>query len=109
MEDGFRAKIRYLPPGWSHARGPEKTYYEMAQRFIYGLAGDLRLQLVEGADDEGKSITISKDFFVEQPPMSIWTWGEGPLTKNGFMWLEVTYAKGTRVGFGPIETPKTLP
>jgi hypothetical protein len=40
--------------------------------------------------------------------MSIWGWDEGSLTDKGAMWLEVTYAQGTRWGSGSIEAVKFL-
>jgi len=56
-----------------------------------------------------KNTTDQKDFFINRPPKSLWTWGEGKLSSKGAMWLEVTYAQGARVGNGPIEKPIILP
>ena len=107
-QDGFRARILYVPPGWSHPNAPIKNYFEKAQRFTYVLSGDLQLTLSDNAEDEGRTTTIGKDFFIDQAPMSIWGWGKGPLTQKGFMWLEVTYAEGARIGNGPIESIKSV-
>ena len=103
---GFRARLVYLPPGWSYSGGQAKSYYKKARRFIYVLAGDLAIGSdVPGADTR----TIGKDFFVEQAPMSLWQWADGPSTQAGSMWLEVTYAEGTRFGKGPIEPLRFIP
>lgn len=106
IDGGFRSQLVYVPAGWSRPDGAQKSYFEKAQRFVYMLSGDLKVQVVEGPDDAGKSVTLRKDYFVEQPPKSIWGWGEGALSEKGAMWLEVTYAEGTRWGNGPIETVK---
>jgi hypothetical protein len=107
-EDGFRSRLIYVPAGWSHPDGPTKTYFEKAQRLVYVLFGDLSISsATESGIDE--VATVHKDYFVEQPPMSFWGWGEGPLTEKGAMWLEVTYADATtQRGVGPIEAQKTI-
>ena len=105
-EDGFRSRLVYVPAGWSHPDGPTKTYFEKAQRLVYVLFGDLNISTAtESGDNE--VATVRKDFLVDQPPMSYWGWGEGPLTTKGAMWLEVTYADATtQRGVGPIEDMK---
>ena len=102
-QGGFRSVLRYAPPGWSHPQAPQRDYFNNAQRFYYILYGDLKVGTAAGPDDDGQHVTVRKDYFIDQPPKSIWGWPEGPLTENGVMWLEVTYAEGTRVGNGPIE------
>ena len=103
---GFRARIVYVPPGWSYSGSTAKSYYKKARRFIYLLSGDLTI----GSDVPGTATrTIRKDFFVEQAPMSIWQWADGSSTQAGSMWLEVTYAEGTRFGNGPIEPLRFIP
>jgi len=102
---GFRARIVYVPAGWSYSGDAAKTYFTEAQRFHYVLAGDLTL----GMGSSGETTTIRKGFFVEQPPMSVWQWADGPNSNKGGMWLEGTYAKGTRFGHGPIESARVLP
>ena len=108
MVDGFRAKLRYAPPGWEYPNISEGFYYEYAQRFVYILNGDLKIQSVAEPNGSGETFTASDDFFVEQPPKSIWHWVSGPLTESGVMWLDITYANGTRSGQGPIEAPKLI-
>lgn len=102
---GFRARILYVPPGWSHTDGANKSYFVRAHRFIYMLAGDLSL----GQASAAGGVTLGTDFFVDQKPGSVWHWAEGENSSAGAMWLEVTYAKSTRFGHGPIETPTLLP
>ena len=109
MAGGFRAKLRYAPPGWHHSGGPERSYYDSAQRFMYVLYGDIKILNASGPDDPGKIVVATQDFFINQPPKSIWAWGEGSLTDSGVMWLDVTYAEGTKSGGGLIEDWKILP
>ena len=108
-QGGFRSVLRYAPPGWSHPGAPVRNYFKKAQRFFYILYGDLKVGTANGPDDAEQSIVVKQDYFIDQPPMSIWGWQEGPLTESGAMWLEVTYAEGTKVGGGPIEQPSLLP
>lgn len=105
-EDGFRSRLVYVPAGWSHPDGPTKTYFEKAQRLVYVLFGDLSISTATESGDS-EVVTLGKDYLVDQPPMSYWGWGEGPLTMKGAMWLEVTYADDTtQRGVGPIEDMK---
>ena len=103
---GFRARIIYVPPGWRYSGDAPKTYFNQAHRFHYMLSGDLTLG--SGSTGDG-TVSIEKGFFVEQPPMSVWHWADGTNTQKGGMWLEVTYAEGTRFGNGPIEPASVLP
>ena len=109
MSGGFRAKLRYAPPGWTYSKAPAGFYYNQAQRFVYILNGDLKINSSLASNASSESQIVTKDFLIEQPPKSIWHWESGPLTQSGVMWIDVTYAKGTRSGHGPIEQPKTAP
>ena len=102
---GFRARILYVPRGWSHGDGASRSHFNRAHRFVYMLAGDLTLG---DASAEG-GITLGKDFFVDQKPRSVWHWADGVNSQTGAMWLEITYAKSTRFGHGPIEAPSFIP
>jgi hypothetical protein len=105
-EDGFRSRLVYVPPGWSHPDGPIKTYFEKAQRLVYILFGDINISTTTESGDS-EIVTVGKDYLVDQPPMSYWGWGAGSLTTKGAMWLEVTYAdETTQRGVGPIEDMK---
>ena len=108
-EDGFRAKLYYVPPGWKYSGDQKTHYYKKAQQFYYVVFGDLTVLSQASPDSAPKTTTVKKDFFINRPPKSLWTWGEGKLSNRGAMWLEVTYAKGARVGNGPIEKKITLP
>ena len=108
-EDGFRAKLYYVPPGWQYTGKAKTTYFGKAQQFYYVLFGDLTVLSQESPNGPVTNTTVQKDFFINRPPKSIWTWGEGKLSSKGAMWLEVTYAQGARVGNGPIEKPIILP
>ncbi len=109
LQGGFRSRLRYAPAGWQHSGAPTRSYFKKAQRFVYVLFGDLKVWTSEGPEDAGETIVLNKDYFVDQPPMSIWGWQDGPLSERGAMWLEVTYAEGARVGRGPIEQATVLP
>ena len=108
-EGGFRAKLYYVPPGWQYTGKAKTTYFGKAQQFYYVLFGDLTVLSQESPNGPVKNTTVQKDFFINRPPKSLWTWGEGKLSSKGAMWLEVTYAQGARVGNGPIERPIILP
>jgi hypothetical protein len=56
--------------------------------------------------EAGQAFHAKENSFIYQPPRSLWGYGEGEVTKEGAVWLEVTYAKGLKVGGGPIETPR---
>jgi hypothetical protein len=104
---GFRGRIHFVPAGWT-AKGIARSYYKRAHRFIYILFGDMNLLTHESDVSPGTPITVSKDFLIEQPPLSIWDWGKQPVSTNGCMWLEVVYAKGTIANGGPIEDASVI-
>jgi len=105
---GFRGRLHFVPAGWTFARAPEKSHHKQAHRFIYVLFGDLTVWTYDNPNSSGVRVEAKKDFFIDQPPMSIWGWGTGPVSKSGCMWLEVTYAAGTIIGGGSIEEPTVL-
>jgi hypothetical protein len=105
---GFRARLHHIPPKWAYPQAPEKSYYKQAHRFAYIIWGDMSVWSYESPNSLGTKVVAGKDFLIDQAPMSIWGFGTGPITEKGCMWLEVVYAKGTRVGGGPIETPVLL-
>ena len=105
QQDGFRAKLFYVPPGWEHYDGIQTSYFKKAQKFYYVLFGDLRVLTQNSPNSATKTKMVYKDFFINRPPKSLWTWDNGTLSKKGAMWLEVTYGQGARIGNGPIENP----
>lgn len=103
--EGFRARLIKIPPGWTAPDGTPKTYFQKGSRMRYVLYGDIQVWAFDTPDAPGEATTATSDFFVFQPAGSIWGYGDGAVTKQGAVWLEVTYAKGVAHGGGPIETP----
>lgn len=101
---GFRAQLVKVPPGWTPPQNvAAKSYFKDANRIRYVLYGDLQVWTFKDSEDTGTPVQARKDFFIYQPARSIWGYGEGPVTDEGAVWLEVTYAKGLEVGGGAIE------
>ena len=103
MKSGFRAQLVKIPPGWTAPEGSKKSYFEHADRMRYMLYGEMLVWQFESPAAEGTPSKVSKDFYIHQSPRSIWGYGSGPVTEQGAVWLEVTYAKGLEHGGGPIE------
>jgi hypothetical protein len=104
-QQGFRAQLIKIPPGWTPPQGETKSYFKNAHRIRYVLYGDLNVWSFDNENASGKPEKVGRDYFIYQPAQSIWGFGPGPVTENGAVWLEVTYAKGLSVGGGPIEEP----
>jgi hypothetical protein len=100
---GFRAQLVKIPPGWTAPEESQKSYFEHADRMRYVLYGDMLVWQFDDPAAEGTPVRVSEDFYIHQSPRSIWGYGAGPLTEDGAVWLEVTYAKGLKHGGGPIE------
>lgn len=96
---GFRAKLRHVPPGWVAPAEMRATYHERAHRFAYVIAGDMTLLV----GDVGTA--VGSDWFIEQPPGTVWAWEYGSASETGCMWLEATYASGTTLSSGRVEDP----
>ncbi|MEE8307925.1 MAG: hypothetical protein V3R81_11715 [Gammaproteobacteria bacterium] len=107
MVEGFRSRLVKIPPGWSAPAGADKTYFKNAQRLRYMLYGAMKVWSFDGPNSAGEAAEVKEDFFIYQPPRSIWGYGSGPVTEEGAVWLEVTYANGLAVGGGPLEEPST--
>ncbi len=105
---GFSARLVKIPPGWSAPPNLGRQYFEQAHRLRYLLFGDMKIWRYTGSADSGETVRVTEDYFVYQPPNSIWGYGNGPVTEAGAVWLEVTYAKDLSVGHGPIEEPKQV-
>ena len=106
MADGFRAQLVKIPPGWRPPAGTRRTYFATANRLRFMISGDMTVWSYKDPRDAGQSFNAKENTFVYQPPRSLWGYGEGAVTKEGAVWLEVTYAKGLKVGGGPIEAPR---
>jgi len=107
---GFRAQLIKIPPGWVPPEGGGKSYYKKANVMRYMLFGEMKVWSFRDDEDEsGTTVTVKEDFFIYQPPRSIWGYGNSPVTGlYGATWLEVTYAEGLSHGDGPIETPTVI-
>lgn len=104
---GFRARLVKVPAGFTY---PDKVagkyrHYDHAQRLIYLLYGDLRVW--PGQDSTSRH--VEADTLIHQPAGALSGFGNGPVSKRGAVWLEVTYARGYETGQGPIEKPKYVP
>jgi hypothetical protein len=109
MGNGFRSQLVKIPPGWQAPPEWQKTYFENANRFRYMVWGSMKVWTFKNPQDAGKAYTVGEDYFIYQPPRAIWGYGPGPVTDEGAIWLEVTYAKGLKHnGAGPIEAVKRL-
>ena len=105
LDKGYMARLRYAPGGWSHPKKGLKSFNQEGYRFVYVLSGDMNIQSFNGPEEKPSVTIASEDFFISQAPYSIWSWGEGELTQQGVMWLEIQYGKGTVIGQGPIQSP----
>jgi hypothetical protein len=103
MKEGFRAQLVKIPPGWTAPEGTPRTYFERASRMRYVIYGDMLVWQFDGPEAEGTPVKVSENFYIHQSPRSIWGYGAAPVTEEGAVWLEVTYARGLQVGGGPIE------
>ena len=106
--EGFRAQLVKIPPGWTAPEEGRRTYFERANRMRYLIFGDMKVWVFDGPDDAGTAVDVEEDYFIYQPPRSIWGYGDGPVSKEGAFWLEVTYARGLTRGGGSIEEPTAL-
>jgi len=102
-KEGFRARLVKIPPGWSAPEGSQKSYFDQADRMRYVLYGDMLVWQFDDPAAAGTPVRVSEDFYIHQSPRSIWGYGAGPVTEEGAVWLEVTYARGLEHGGGPIE------
>lgn len=107
---GFRATMWFLEAG---ARTPQRFrahHYRQAHQFNFVIAGDLKGQAYAAPGAKPETFPLTKHFLVDREPMSIWALADDNATQGGAVWLEVTYAKGTRWTDepSPIEDPVYL-
>lgn len=105
MEAGFRAQLVKIPPGWKPPAGGAKTYFKNANRLRFVIYGSMAVWSFGNPQDAGHAYIAREHSFIYQPPRTLWGYGSGEVTKDGAVWLEVTYAKGLTTGGGPIESP----
>ncbi len=108
LKGGFRAQLVKIPPGWTAPAENKRSYFEHADRMRYMIYGDMLVWQFDGPAAAGTPVTVSENFYIHQSPKSIWGYGDGPVTKQGAVWLEVTYARGLEHGGGPIENAITI-
>ena len=106
MENGFRSQLVKIPPGWKPPMG--KRYFERANRLRFVIYGSMTVWSFRNPQDSGQRYVAREHTFIYQPPRSLWGYGPGEVTKDGCVWLEVTYARGLSIGGGPIETPRQV-
>lgn len=94
---GFRADLWFLEAGAATPAKFEPQYYRQAHVFDFMINGDLAVTTYSAAPSRSHAQTfdLTRDFFVDRPPMSIFGLAPGAPSKGGAVWLEVTYAKGT--------------
>jgi hypothetical protein len=93
---GFRAKMWFLEAGAATPDIAKPYYYKQAHQFNFVIAGDLNIQTYSAPGKKAERYAMSKHFMVERAPMSIFSLADEEATLGGAVWLEVTYAKGTR-------------
>ena len=93
---GFRADMWFLEAGAATPRGGAAAYYKQAHQFNFMIAGDLKIRTLDDPGGKSQYFDIGKHYLVERPPMSIAGLAEEGATQGGAVWLQVTYAKGTR-------------
>jgi hypothetical protein len=103
MADGFRSQLVKIPPGWQPPAGGARTFFKNANRLRFMISGDMKVWSFKDPRSAGTAVNARENTFIYQPPRSMWGYGPGEVTKEGAVWLEVTYARGLTVGGGPIE------
>lgn len=104
---GYRATMYFLE---ANAKTPAQLrpyYYKDAHQFNFVINGDLSIDAYAAPGGKPETFKLSKHFFFERPPMAIVGLSPGAASTGGVVWLEVTYAKGTRWTDTPtpIEAP----
>lgn len=104
---GFRAQLVKIPPGWTPPADTAPTYYEQGHVLRYMVYGSMNVWQFDGAR-AGQLSEVGENVLIHQRPRSIWGYGSGPVSKEGAVWLEVTYAGDLAHGHGPIPEPRTV-
>jgi hypothetical protein len=109
-EHGFRANMWFLQAGAGTPASMKPYSYKNAYQFNYLITGDLTIEAYAGPGKKPQTFKLTKNFYVERPPMSIFGLPATGATAGGAVWLEVTYAKGTQwtKELSPIEQPTYL-
>ena len=104
---GFRATMYFLEAGAKTPTSLRPHYYKQAHQFNFVINGDLNIDAYATPTTKASSYKLGTHFYVERPPMSIFGLAPSAASLGGVVWLEVTYAKGTRWSDTPmpIEAP----
>ncbi|MEP7311568.1 MAG: hypothetical protein ABI859_03220 [Pseudomonadota bacterium] len=107
---GFRATMYFLEAGAKTPAFLRPHYFKEANQFKYVING--RLNIDTYASPTAKPVTTKLDthYFFHKPPMAIQGVAADVASESGVVWLEVTYAKGTKWAstYSPIEDPTYL-
>ncbi len=93
---GFRATMYFLEANAATPAQLRPHYYKDAHQFNFVINGDLSLDAYPSPDGKPQTFKLSKHYFFERPPMAILGVSPSAASTGGVVWLEVTYAKGTR-------------
>jgi hypothetical protein len=99
---GFRATMWFLEAGADTPQSGRAYYYQRAHQFAFLIAGDLKIQTYAEPGEPAEPVTLSQHFLVDRPPTSIFGLADQSATQGGAVWLEVTYAQGTRWSDKPM-------
>jgi|GEM_PF-599605 len=104
---GFRATMWFLEAGAKTPAQLRPHSYSKAHQFNFVINGDLAIQAYAGPGRKAETFKLSRHYFVERPPMSIFGLVDTAASTGGVVWLEVTYASGTR--WTDVPTPIEQP
>jgi len=93
---GFRASMWFLEAAANTPAAMRPHYFQQAHQFNFVIAGDLAIQTYSEPGAKAERFAVNKYALVERRPTSIFGLAEREATRGGAVWLEVTYAKGTR-------------
>ena len=108
---GFRANMWYLEAGWDGGAKSRQFgrpfYYKQAYQLSFIIAGDMNIQAYRSPTQRAEKLSLRTHSFIDRAPMAIFGLADGVVTEGGVVWIEVTYAKGTKWSdsLAPIEEP----
>lgn len=105
---GFRATMYWVPAQWKGSQAPDFSrpyYYKQAHQFNFVLAGEMLIQPFSAPGRVTEALQANTYFLIDRAPMSMFGLPDGEVTKEGCVWLEVTYARGTQISDNVIEEP----
>jgi hypothetical protein len=104
---GYRATMWFLEAGAKTPAQLRPHYYKDAHQFNFVINGDLSIDAQATPGGKTETFKLKQHFFFERPPMSVIGLSPAMASAGGVVWLEVTYAKGTKwtTTPTPIEVP----